>query len=288
VGRRPERKGMEKKYKEIKKLGEGATAKVYLVEEIAGGKVYAMKKSEKVAVLQQEAQILNRLTGEGFPKLKEYAGKCLVMDYIEGKNLQEILEEGKRFSIKEIVFLMEEVLHLLSVLHRQEPPMVYRDMKPANILISRKGKVYLIDMGAVYSRENKEHDDEKQGMMAGTYGYAAPEQFWNGVVPDIRCDIYAAGKVLAYLLSGKNPAVPPYDMENYCKGLSRIPGEFLMIIERSLARNPEARYETCTSMMRDLRLAYEAYSRKRLFKLHKKVSHEYIKCIWLSEYRRIF
>lgn len=279
---------MEHRYKEIRKLGEGATARVYLVEEITTGKIYAMKKSEREDLLQLEAQMLGILNADGFPKVKDYVGKILVMEYIEGKNLQELMEEGRRFTMKEILYLMEEILRLLNILHKQEPPMIYRDMKPANVMIGRNGKVYLIDFGAVYSREIEEGDKVGQGLLAGTYGYAAPEQFWKGVVPDLRCDIYAVGKVLAYLLSGKNPAIPPYDMENYCKGLRRIPEEFLMIIERSLARNPMARYDTCESMRRDIRLAYEANSSKRLFKLHKKVPHEYIKCIWLSEYRRIF
>ena len=279
---------MEHRYKEIRKLGEGATAQVYLVEEIATGKKFAMKKSEREELLQLEAQMLGKLNDDRFPKVKEYVGKRLVMEYIEGKNLQELLEEGKRFSMKEILYLMEEVLGLLNILHTQEPAIIYRDMKPANVMIGRNGKVYLIDFGAVYNREIGANGEIEQGLMAGTYGYAAPEQFWKGVVPDIRCDIYAAGKVLAYLLSGKNPAIPPYDMENYCKGLKRVPEEFLRITERSLAGNPLARYETSESMRRDIRLAYEANSSKRLFKLHKKVPHEYIKCIWLSEYRRIF
>ncbi len=279
---------MEDRYKIIKKLGEGATAQVYLVEDITTERRYAMKKSEREDLLRWEAQILEKLNDGGFPKVKEYVGNSLIMEYIEGRNLQELLEEGKKFSMKEIRYLMEEILRLLHILHKQEPPMIYRDMKPTNIMIGKNGKVYLIDFGAIYSREIGIGSEMRQGLMAGTYGYAAPEQFWNGVVPDIRCDIYAAGKVLAYLLSGKNPAIPPYDMENYCKGLKHVPEEFLMIIERSLSGNPLARYENCESMGKDIRLAYEANSAKRLFKLHKKVPHEYIKCIWLSEYRRIF
>lgn len=279
---------MRDRYKEIRKLGEGATAQVYLVEEIATGKTYAMKRSGSTKLLQWEAKILEGLSGDGFPGLKEYEGHCLVMEYIKGKNLQELLDEGRKFTIKEILYLMEEILSLLHILHNQNPPLIYRDMKASNILVGRNGKVYLIDFGTVYSGEMAENSKEKQRGMAGTYGYAAPEQFWNGVIPDRRCDIYGAGKVLAYLLSGKNPAVPPYDMENYCKGLRGLSTEFQVIIERSLAFNPAARYDTCENMIKDLRLAYEAFSKKRLFKLHKKVSHNYIKCIWLSEYRRIF
>lgn len=279
---------MTDRYKEIRKLGEGATAEVYLVEEIATGKTYAMKRSGNTKLLQWEKKILESVRGDGFPTLKEYEGHCLIIEYIEGKSLQELLDGGRKFTIKEILYLMEEILKLLHILHKNKPLLVYRDMKPSNILLAKNGSVYLIDFGAVYSSELERDSREKENGMAGTYGYAAPEQFWNGVIPDSRCDIYGAGKVLAYLLSGKNPAIPPYDMEGYCKGLSSLPMEFQVIIERSLALNPAARYDTCENMIKDLRLAYEAYSKKRLLKLHKKVTHNYIKCIWLSEYRRIF
>jgi serine/threonine protein kinase len=100
--------------------------------------------------------MLGILNADGFPKVKDYVGKSLVMEYIEGKNLQELMEEGRRFTMKEILYLMEEILRLLNILHKQEPPMIYRDMKPANVMIGRNGKVYLIDFGTVYSREIEE------------------------------------------------------------------------------------------------------------------------------------
>ncbi len=277
---------MKENYKVIRKIGAGAMAEVYLVEEICTGKTYAMKICEKEDVLIEEAKILQRLTSGWFPRFKEYEGNCLVMEYVEGKDLQQLLNAGRRFSIKETVYVMREVLQALSELHRQRPAIVFRDLKPANIIIAPSGQIHLIDFGAAYYKE------AFKGLaavpMAGTYGYAAPEQFWQGVEPDLRCDIYAAGKVFAYLLSGKNPAEPPYDMESYCKGLRGVPYEFLPIVERSLAMNPLGRYEGSMEMSREICLAYEEYSKKRLFKLHKKRNHSYIKCIWLSEYRRIF
>ena len=101
---------------------------------------------------------------------------------------------------------------------------------------------------------------------AGTYGYAAPEQFWPGVIPDVTCDIYAAGKVLAYLVSGKNPAEPPYDVEQFCKELQEIPQDWLEIIERSLMPEPQARYGDCESMRRDICMVFTRKTHKKNWK----------------------
>lgn len=277
------------KYHRIRKIGEGATAEVWLVEEIATGRSYAMKVSEYTELLEREAAILESLNHKAFPKVKEYESQtnALIMEYVEGSSLQEILDSGRKFDIWEIRYIMEEVLEALNVLHIQKEPIIYRDIKPANIMIEKSGKIRLLDMGAAYVH-GMDREDGKGKLMAGTYGYGAPEQFWSGVVPSARCDVYGAGKVLAYLLSGKNPAIPPYDMEQYCKGNRQVPFPFQQVLERSLATNPLARYEDCISMQRDLRKACEESCRKRLFKLHKKSSVNYIKCIWLSEYRRIF
>ena len=279
---------MKEKYKIIRKIGKGATAEVYKVEEVSSGKTYAMKTCEKEELLREESGILQRLKGDRFPRFKECEGKCLIMEYIEGKDLQQLINGGKQFSIKETVYVMEELLQALNDLHRQRPIIVFRDLKPANIVIDPLGKIHLLDFGAAYCKDEREFQPSTGVSMVGTYGYAAPEQFWSGMKPDLRCDIYAAGKVFAYLLSGKNPAEPPYDMKSYCKGLRGVPREFLPIVERSLALNPLARYEGCAEMSREIRLAYEEFSKKSLFKLHKKTTHNYIKCIWLSEYRRIF
>ena len=280
---------MEEKYHKIKKLGEGATAEVWLAKECATDSLFAVKVSEQKELLAMEAQILERINHRAFPKVKEYVSqqKALVMEYVDGHSLQEILDRGQEFKPREILYIMEEVLEALNVLHMQAEPIIYRDIKPANIMVERSGKIRLVDLGAAYIMV-KNRDEETEMRPAGTYGYGAPEQFWNGVIPTVRCDVYGAGKVLAYLLSGKNPAIPPYNMEQYCKGIRQVPLPFQQILERSLATNPLARYEDCISMRRDLHKAYEECSKRSLFKLHKKSSVNYKKCIWLSEYLRIF
>lgn len=286
--------GLEEKYKRLKSLGKGSTAEVYLVEERKTGKTYAMKIGGNTGILEQEARMLQALQHPIFPCVKEYSAEnreYLVMEYVEGDSLQKYLDQGIVFSLEEIVAIMDELLKGLHYLHMQHPSIVYRDVKPANMMWDKNGKLRLIDLGAAcYSTEENEESKGVRAtrLQAGTYGYAAPEQFWQGVVPDKACDIYAAGKVLAYLLSGKNPAEPPYDMEHFCKGLGRVPVAFGEIIERSLAVEPLARYEDCESMRREIHRAYEETMAPKLFKIHKKRSYTYKKCIWKSEYRRIF
>ncbi len=281
---------MGEKYRKLSLLGKGATAMVYLVERGENGKKYAMKCGENGVLLEAEAKLLQELQYSAFPRLEEYKSEeYIVMEYIEGNNLQELLDSGKLFSMEEIVYIMDGILQAIHYLHLQKPQIIYRDLKPGNIIIDKSGKVRVIDLGAAcYCGKEVAKRQENCTLRAGTYGYAAPEQFWSGAIADKSCDIYAAGKIFAYLLSGKNPAEPPYDMEHFCKGLKNVSGVFLEIIKRSLIVEPEARYEDCESMRRAIHRAYEETITKKIFKFHKNRAYTYKKCIWKSEYRRIF
>lgn len=285
---------MEERYKKLRSLGNGATAEVFLVEELATGKQYAMKVGGQGDLLKWEAQLLNSLQGDCFPQVKEYAKQnreYLVIEYIEGLNLQELLDEEQKLDMGEVLHIMEGILGALDKLHRHQPSIIYRDLKPANVMLDRSGRVRLIDLGAACYEDGTfggAGAGSASTTQAGTYGYAAPEQFWQGVVPEKTCDIYAAGKVFAYLLSGKNPAEPPYDMKHFCKGLKRVPQAYLEIIERSLTPEPQGRYEDCESMSREIYRAFAEKSHKKLWKIPQKRTCCYKKCIWKSEYRRIF
>ncbi len=283
---------IEKKYKKILLLGKGATAEVYLVEEISTGNRYAMKVGGQGDLLKWEANLLQTLHQDCFPKIKEYAKEnreYLVMEYIEGRSLQEQLNRGHKPKPLEAVTIMDGILKCLEVLHTREPNIIYRDLKPANIMIAGNGSIKLIDFGAAcYAEEVGQAGQLPNSTKAGTYGYAAPEQFWSGVKLSKACDIYAAGKILAYLLSGKNPAEPPYDMEQYCKGLQGIGAGFREVLARSMAMEPQARYEDCKSMLAAIRKAYDENIGKKRFVFRQKREYTYKKCIWKSEYRRIF
>lgn len=281
-----------KKYEKIKSLGEGATAEVFLVKEVNTEQYYAMKIG-RVNILDREAEFLKEMKSQYFPRFVEYVRRdrgYLVMEYIQGETLQQLLDRNVKFRLSQIVSIMDSILRGISELHNHVPCIIYQDLKAANVMLDNTGRVRLIDLGAACFSDkiHKEKTEMHNSIRAGTYGYAAPEQFWQGMVPDEKSDIYAAGKILAYLLSGKNPAVPPYNMLNYCRNRNNIPKEFVAVLERCLAMNPAARYENCENLRREIHRAIAESGKRKLFRINKKSSKTYEKCIWLSEYRRIF
>lgn len=279
---------IHKEYDVGKKLGQGATGEVYEVIHKVSKCKYALKISREKRIIRKEAEIMKEIPGRVFPKIHTYVegnNGYLLMECVEGRNLQDMLDAGIRFDLAESVWIVISVLEGLAILHKQTPVLVYRDLKPANIIIENSGKVRLIDLGSVISAQR----NETEGMVrAGTYGYAAPEQFWPDMVPMPHWDVYAVGKLLGYLLTGQNPALPPYEVEEYCRKNKKIPNAIKVVINRCLAKQGQARYEDAQSMMSHLQLAYEEAKKGKWRSNRLKTQFEYKKCIWCSEYRRIF
>ena len=269
-------------------LGQGATGAVYEVIHKGTNHKYALKISKEKEILRQEAQRMRNIQCRVFPAIYDYREGdlgYLIMEYIEGRNLQEIFDAGTVFELEEAVWIVGEVLKGLGFLHRQNPALVYRDLKPANIIIEKSGGIRLIDLGSVACFEKK---SEAGVVRAGTYGYAAPEQFWPDMIPEPNWDVYAVGKLLGYLLTGHNPALPPYEVEEYYKNNRKIPDSLKEVLNRSLSKQGQARYEDAEQMWTHLQVALgEIKKKKRVFR-RKEQEFEYKKCIWLSEYRRIF
>ena len=268
-------------YERIGKLGCGTTSEVFLVKNKADGKQYAVKVGEDNELLRQESELLKRLVHPMLPVWKEYIeGEkgYLIMEYIEGITLQVWLERYGKVSETMACNIMTEILKLLQFFHSQMPPIIYRDLKAANIMIDKSGSVRVIDLGgAVMSR-----------FKVGTYGYAAPEQFWEGIELGPEWDIYAAGKLLSFLLTGKDPCIPPYDMLKFCEKDRGISQRMFDVIGRSISVNSLGRYASAREFDKALQKAVCIKRMKRPVFGGKKETIEYEKCVWKSEYQRIF
>lgn len=271
-------------YQILRSLGKGATAEVFLATDVLSDVLYALKIGNNKELMETEAGILQKINSEFFPQYQEYlqGQDALVMEYIPGKSLQEILEGGRQFQTEEIMYLMQRILKGLSYLHQHKHRMVYRDLKPANIMIEESGRVRLLDVGGVFLTGQAQN----KTVHAGTYGYAAPEQFWPGMEPTPACDIYAVGKLMLYLFTGRDPAHPPYHTEEMQRKDKRIPEPFKDVIDRCLAMNPQARYEEAGELLKALCRAYELSQKKQRLFLFRKKECIYEKCIWKSEYRQ--
>lgn len=263
-------------------LGKGGSSSVFLAEGMENGKQYTIKVSTEKELLRQEAELLGKICSRYFQSVKDYIEDqeraYLVLTYLEGASLQQLLDGGRHFSETEIGEIMEQVTAALTELHYRKQPMVHLDLKPANILLDTTGVVHMIDLGAGGIV------GEKKIQKGGTYGYAAPEQFWRGAHVGAAADVYACGKLLAYLFTGKDPAKPPYDMELRLLRSSGCKKGWQILIEKCLKTEAGSRYPDAGILHKEIRRLQQEGSKKGTAKQAADII--YRKCIWKSDYER--
>ena len=245
------------KYRILKMLGKGGMSSVYLAENINLGTLWAIKEIRKSGAsridILAEPNILKRLEHPALPRIfdiiEDENSICIVVDYIEGTSLDKKLEEAGKFPEDTVIGWAEKLCGVLAYLHEFRPnPIIYRDMKPSNIILAKDGSLKLIDFGT--AREYKEGRDGDT-VYIGTRGYAAPEQYGTGQT-SVATDIYNLGATLHHLVTGKNPNGPPYVLKParcYDKSIST---EFERIICKCVRQNPEERYQSARELISDI------------------------------------
>ena len=193
------------KYRLIKKIGKGGGGSVYMAEDLHTGKIWAVKEVKRGPQFEQEAETLRSVRHKNLPLLVDVIRQedkaYLVLEYIEGSTLQEVLQEKKTLPLQDGIKIGMEILAALKCLHHQNPPVVYGDLKPSNIMLDKDGCVKLIDFGTVLS--GSRHKETY-----GTIGYAAPEQVLTNLYDpgiDQRTDIYCFGILLYKMITGEYP-----------------------------------------------------------------------------------
>lgn len=277
-------------YRLLGEIGKGATSRVYRVQG-ADGKVYALKHSVFPGRLETEAEILRGLDHPCFPKWVEDGkladGGYLVMEYVRGITLSRLMEGYPEGMPEEMALgIARDVTQGLAYLHGCQPPYIYRDLKADNVMVASEGRARLVDMGTAVRMDRRGRERR-----AGTYGYGAPEQFWEGASVTPACDLYALGKLLSYLLTGQDPCKPPYDTALYCDRHSAIRGGLKRLLNRCLQTDPQLRYPDASFLLREieeLRLKKPGLGERIRTLRGNKRPYRYIKCIWRSEYERIF
>lgn len=199
----------------LRELGRGGNSAVYLVRSRKSGEKYAFKapRPDAGAVAEQllhaEAQVLEELGG-GIVGIPAFYGEVyeedrycgFLMEYVEGETLQEMLEDGRVFTVREAAEAGVQLCGILARMHGMDPPRIYRDLKPGNILVRGDSRYVLVDYGAVRAfREGAGCDTYP----LGTEGYAAPEQYGGWEQSDERTDVYGVGAVLHHMVTGKPP-----------------------------------------------------------------------------------
>ncbi len=214
------------RYLIVKRLGKGGMGAVYQATDTRiGGKVWAIKEMSDAALLdpadkqqardafQREAQMLALLDHVNLPKVNDFfteGGKLyLVMDFIDGQTLQALLEaRPDPFPEAQALEWAGQLCEVLDYLHRCTPPIIFRDLKPGNIMLDKSQRVKLIDFGVARLFKTGQTRDTAN---FGTAGYAPPEQYGKGQT-DARSDIYALGVTLHELLTRYDPALTPFNL----------------------------------------------------------------------------
>lgn len=246
------------RYKILNVVGKGGMGRVYRAVDLEDGTQWAVKEDlseDGSDQLYEEAEVLDGLDHPALPKthgVQCWMGKqYLLMQYIEGTTLSEMLKQQEKYAEKQVLEWFIQIVDVLKYLHGRQHPIVYRDLKPSNIIIDSNGKVKLIDFGIAeeYSAQGNNEEMQKSGL---TKGYAAPEQYSRRFKADVRTDIYALGVTIHYLLTGKNPTKPPYEFLPVRKLSPEVSPAMEEIVKQCLQPNPDQRYETADALYQDL------------------------------------
>ncbi len=227
--------------------------KLCAIKEMKSHSLDPQMRSVAIQNFEREADILATLSHPSIPKVYDYfseeARSYLVMEFIEGRDLEAIINDTPGFLPQEQVLDWAiQLCDVLAFLHEHTPSIIFRDMKPSNVMLDKHGRLRLIDFGIA-----KNFQPGQKGTMIGTEGYSPPEQYRG--VADQRTDIYALGATLHHLLSKQDPRVePPFSFNErpITTANPTVSPEFAQIIMRALEYEPERRIISAEEMIRSL------------------------------------
>jgi serine/threonine protein kinase len=266
TGKLPPNTKLHNRYVVLQKVAQGGQGAVYQVkDEHLVGKLWALKemsdahiavseRQQAVAGFLREAELLATLEHPNLPKVvdvfEELDKHYMVMEYIDGQNLSEILKRASQpLSLERVLEWAEQLCDVLGYLHSQEQPIIYRDLKPQNVMeVTGTHKLKLIDFGiARFYKPGKKRDTEKMG----TPGYAPPEQYGHGQT-DARSDVYALGALLHCLLTLRDPATQLFSFPRVRDLNPDVPREVDEAIAQATRVRAESRFASMEEMSQAL------------------------------------
>jgi len=246
-------------------IGQGGMGAVYIAVDQRFGSRVAIKEtfyqdSELGEAFEREARLLNSSHHPILPHVSDYfsegGGHFLVMEFIEGEDLSEILKREGAFPIGDVIRWTMEILDGLDYLHSQDPPIIHRDIKPNNLKLTSRGNIILLDFGL--AKETSAEIMEMRSVFGYSRRYSPLEQI-EGTGTDARSDIFSLGATVFHLLTGK-PAIDvlarasaivagrpdPLQLANELD--ERVPPGLASIIQSSLALNADRRFVSANAM----------------------------------------
>jgi serine/threonine protein kinase len=216
---------LQQRFHLLRQVGKGGFGVIYqAVDTHFGNRLVAIKQLNQKSIAAQkytaaseafkrEALVLAHLVHPNLPRVYDFfcEGGCwyLVMDFIEGETLEAYLYRmGGKLRLEQVLQIGIRLCSVLGFLHTRPSPIIYRDLKPTNIMLTREGHLYLIDFGiARFFKPGQAQDTA----VFGTPGYTAPEQYGQAQTTP-SADIYSLGAMLHRLLTGQNPSETPFTL----------------------------------------------------------------------------
>ncbi len=254
---------LQGRYHILEPIGHGGMGAIYLAEHtVLRGQVAvkemvdtfadATERAQAIAQFQSEARLLYTLKHPNLPRVFEYFedGGChyLVMDYIEGETLAKILERTpEALPEAQVLDWAGQICDVLAYLHNHKPPIIFRDLKPSNIMRDTNGTIKLIDFGIARIFNPGKHTDT---LKMGTPGYAPPEQYGGAGQTLPQSDIYALGATLYQLLTHSDPSIQPFEFPPIRTVNPAVSLSTEAVLVKALQSNIALRYQTAEEMKR--------------------------------------
>ena len=255
-------------------IGVGGMGAVYRATDQKFGSAVAIKETfyrdkDLAEAFEREARLLNGLHHPLFPHVSDHftegEGHFLVMEFIEGQDLSELLKRGERFPFETVMRWTLDLLDGLDYLHSQDPPVIHRDIKPNNLKLTSRGNIVLLDFGMA-----KETSGNTQGMRS-VFGYSrrySPLEQIEGTGTDVRSDIFSLGATVYHLLTGTPPvdvlrrastivAGRPDPIEPASVLNPDVPERIAALLSSALALNPDMRFASARAMWNALEHSLE-------------------------------
>ena len=241
--------GLPEHYRIDRPLGRGGQGQTFVATDTRSAEAVVVKVFrlagidgwKRFELFERECAVLRSLTHPSIPRYLEHGGDeeagvfYLVMQRASGETLQSMIDGGKRFSDAELESILDGLLNALEYLHALNPPVIHRDLKPGNVVLSEDGHVWLVDFGSV----RDVCVDRRQSTVVGTYGYMAPEQLRGQSSP--ASDFYGLGATLAAAATGADAAMLPTEgLEVELAGVIK-PGRLRDLLQWMLQAVPQQR-----------------------------------------------
>ncbi|MEF3275740.1 MAG: protein kinase [Chloroflexus sp.] len=257
---------LQDRYELRQRLGSGGMGSVYLatdrrlttvqwaVKEMSDAAITSpIERQQAREAFRQEAELLARLSHPYLPRVtdhfEENGRSYLVMELVPGENLRDYVNRvGLPRPVHEVLRWTAQICEVLAYLHAQQPPIIFRDLKPTNVMITPNGTIKLVDFGiARLFKPGKERDTQA----FGTPGYSAPEQYGRGQT-DPRSDIYSLGVLMHHLLTGHDPSTTPFRLPPVNQLNPSVPPYIVAVIARATDNDPNRRFASVVELQQAL------------------------------------